>query len=58
MWTVKSTNYYVNAAIISAIGFFQYGPHTLLGLAVAEVTHKRATGTAMGIVGMFAGECK
>lgn len=48
----------MNAAIISSIGFFQYGPHTLLGLAVAEVTHKRATGTAMGLVGMFAGTNK
>ena len=36
------------------IGFFVFGPQMMLGLAAAELAHKKASGTATGFIGLFA----
>ncbi len=38
----------VDTALMFVIGFCTYGPHMLLGMAVVELSHKRAAGTASG----------
>ena len=34
-------------------GFFIFGPHMLIGIACAELSHKKATATATGFAGWF-----
>lgn len=36
------------------IGFFIFGPQMLIGMAAAELSHKKASGTATGFVGWIA----
>jgi OPA family sugar phosphate sensor protein UhpC-like MFS transporter len=36
-----------------AIGFFIFGPQMLVGVAAAELSHKKAAGTAIGFIGWF-----
>jgi MFS transporter, OPA family, sugar phosphate sensor protein UhpC len=44
--------FYLSAMFI--IGFFIFGPQMLIGMAAAELSHKKAAGTATGFVGWFA----
>jgi OPA family sugar phosphate sensor protein UhpC-like MFS transporter len=48
----------INAYIIASlgmflVGFFIFGPQMLLGIAAAELSHKKAAGTATGFAGWF-----
>lgn len=41
-------------AVMFLIGFFIFGPQMLIGMAAAELSHKKAAGTATGFAGCFA----
>jgi len=44
----------VDAAILFLFGFTIFGPQMLIGLAAAELSHKKAAATATGFAGCFA----
>jgi len=44
----------LDAILIFMIGFFIFGPQMLIGMAAAELTHKRAAATSSGFAGCFA----
>lgn len=44
----------VDSLFIFLFGFFIFGPQMLIGMAAAELSHKKATATATGFVGCFA----
>ena len=52
-WCVRSPSFYLQATAIFIIGFCIFGPQMLIGVAAAEVSHKRAAGAATGFVGLF-----
>jgi MFS transporter, OPA family, sugar phosphate sensor protein UhpC len=54
MWYVKVDQTVIMAIYMLAAGLFIYGPQMLIGLAAAELSHKKAAGTATGFVGAFA----
>ena len=41
-------------ALMFTIGFLIFGPQMLIGMAAAEVSHKKAAGTATGFTGWWA----
>ena len=49
---VGSSFFYM--AIMFIAGFFIFGPQMLIGMAAAELSHKKAAGTATGFAGWFA----
>lgn len=44
----------LDSIFIFLFGFFIFGPQMLIGMAAAELSHKKATATATGFVGCFA----
>jgi OPA family sugar phosphate sensor protein UhpC-like MFS transporter len=44
----------VNAAFLFCFGFFIFGPQMLIGMAAAELSHKKAAATAVGFASCFA----
>lgn len=52
-WKV-SGGIFVDYTLMFLIGFFIFGPQMLIGVAAAELSHKKAAGTATGFVGIFA----
>ncbi len=44
----------LDAAFLFLFGFFIFGPQMLLGMAAAELSHKKAAATATGFTGCFA----
>jgi MFS transporter, OPA family, sugar phosphate sensor protein UhpC len=44
----------IDAAMLFLIGFFVFGPQMLIGVAAAELSHKKAAATATGFAGSFA----
>ncbi len=44
----------VDSCLIFAAGFFIYGPQMLIGMAAAELSHKKAAATASGFTGWVA----
>lgn len=44
----------LDAAFLFGFGFFIFGPQMLIGVAVAELSHKKAAATATGFAGCFA----
>lgn len=44
----------VHSALIFLIGFLIFGPQMLIGMAAAEISHKKAAGSATGFVGWLA----
>ncbi|NGX55144.1 MAG: Membrane sensor protein UhpC [Chlamydiae bacterium] len=54
LWLYPSVSIYVNSIALFMIGFFLFGPQMLIGLAAAELSHKKAAGTASGFAGWFA----
>jgi len=47
-------SYLIDAAFLFLFGFFIFGPQMLIGMAAAELSHKKAAATANGFVGTFA----
>ena len=44
----------VDCLMMFLVGFFIFGPQMLIGIAAAELSHKKAAGTATGFTGCFA----
>lgn len=53
-WFIPPGNFYIDAFSIFCIGFCVFGPQMMIGLAAAELSHKRAAASATGFVGFFA----
>lgn len=45
---------YVDGLFLFLFGFFIFGPQMLIGIAAAELSHKKAAATATGFAGCFA----
>ncbi|MCH9625229.1 MAG: Membrane sensor protein UhpC [Chlamydiales bacterium] len=54
LWCFPEASAWVDSATLFVIGFFLFGPQMLIGLAAAELSHKKAAGTASGFAGWFA----
>ncbi|MDR0590246.1 MAG: MFS transporter [Puniceicoccales bacterium] len=52
-WRLQTASQAVNTALLFLIGFFLYGPQTLLGMSGAELGGKRAAAAANGLTGTF-----
>lgn len=53
IWLV-SGNFLLDSTLFFLMGFFIFGPQMLIGMAAAELSHKKAAGTATGFVGWIA----
>ncbi|MCF7806630.1 MAG: MFS transporter, partial [Simkaniaceae bacterium] len=53
LWIIPNSNYLVASVSIFFIGFLIFGPQMLIGMAAAELSHKKAAGTATGFAGWF-----
>lgn len=55
MWYNRDQNlWWLDGTLLFIIGFFLFGPQMMIGLAAAELSHKKAAGTASGFTGWFA----
>ena len=54
LWMMPQASALVDSVILFMLGFFLFGPQMLIGLAAAELSHKKAAGTASGFAGWFA----
>ncbi len=54
MWKVPGGVLLIDTFFIFMIGFSIFGPQMLIGIAAAELSHKKAAGTSTGFVGTFA----
>jgi OPA family sugar phosphate sensor protein UhpC-like MFS transporter len=56
LWTLPTVapSPWLTGILIAAVGFFIFGPQMLIGVAAAELSHSKATGTATGFIGTFA----
>ena len=50
-WMVPQGWFLLDSAILFSLGFTVFGPQMLIGMAAAELSHKKAAGTATGFVG-------
>lgn len=53
-WLFPESSVLVDSITLFTIGFFLFGPQMLIGLTAAELSHKKAAGTASGFAGWFA----
>ena len=53
-WFAPAGHFVASSVLMFLIGFFIFGPQMLIGMAAAELSHKKAAGTATGFVGWFA----
>lgn len=54
LWYVPSAALFSTHIMMFSVGFFVFGPYMLIGMAAAELSHKKAAGAATGFVGWFA----
>lgn len=54
LWLLPNLGGAITSVLLFTIGFFLFGPQMLIGLAAAELSHKKAAGTASGFAGWFA----
>jgi MFS transporter, OPA family, sugar phosphate sensor protein UhpC len=54
LWFSPPQSVFLDSFIIFLIGFFVFGPQMLIGVAAAELSHKKAAATATGFAGLFA----
>ena len=54
LWYAPAANIFLNSTILFMIGFLIFGPQMLVGMAAAELSHKKAAGTATGFTGLIA----
>ena len=52
-WKVTLQFWIIDSVLLFLIGFFVFGPQMLIGIAAAELSHKKAVGTATGFTGIF-----
>lgn len=53
-WQIPAGYPYLDGLAMFLIGFTIFGPQMLIGIAAAELSHKKAAATATGFVGWFA----
>ncbi len=53
-WWIQSSILLIDSLFQFAFGFFVFGPQMLVGMAVAELAHKKSAATATGFAGCFA----
>ena len=53
-WIGGGISSVVDSAFIFCMGFFVFGPQMLIGVAAAELSHKKAAATATGLIGWVA----
>lgn len=53
-WLIPKGYAWLDSASMFAIGFLVFGPQMLIGVAAAELSHKKAAATATGFAGWFA----
>lgn len=53
-WLIPQGHIWVDSIIMFFIGFAIFGPQMMIGLAAAELSHKKAAATSTGFVGFFA----
>jgi OPA family sugar phosphate sensor protein UhpC-like MFS transporter len=54
LWYMPFDSVIADSLSIFTIGFFVFGPQLLIGVAAAELSHKKAAATATGFAGLFA----
>lgn len=54
LWLFPQATMLLDSVTMFTIGFFLFGPQMLIGLTAAELSHKKAAGTASGFAGWFA----
>ena len=54
LWFSPNKSLVLDSALMFVIGFFVFGPQMLIGMAPAELSHKKAAATATGFVGWVA----
>ncbi|HUD01156.1 MAG TPA: phosphoglycerate transporter protein PgtP [Rhabdochlamydiaceae bacterium] len=54
LWAMPPGFIIVDYALIFMIGFLIFGPQMLIGVAAAELSHKKAAGAATGFIGLIA----
>jgi MFS transporter, OPA family, sugar phosphate sensor protein UhpC len=53
-WTTAGSQPLLDSLLVFTIGFFIFGPQMLIGVAAAELSHKRAAASATGFIGFIA----
>lgn len=53
-WVIPGGYTWLDSAVMFLIGFMIFGPQMLIGVAVAELSHKKAAATSTGFAGWFA----
>jgi MFS transporter, OPA family, sugar phosphate sensor protein UhpC len=53
VWFIPK-NLLIDSVLFFSLGFFIFGPQMLIGMAAAELSHKKAAGTSTGFVGWLA----
>ena len=54
LWMIPTSGFLFASIAMFLMGFFIFGPQMLIGVAAAELSHKKAAGTSTGFVGWFA----
>jgi OPA family sugar phosphate sensor protein UhpC-like MFS transporter len=54
LWHSPVSSPILDSSLMFAIGFLIFGPQMLIGMAAAELSHKKAAGSATGFVGLVA----
>ncbi|MCH9811527.1 phosphoglycerate transporter protein PgtP [bacterium] len=54
LWYIPVSAVFFAHMMMFSVGFFVFGPYMLIGMAAAELSHKKAAGAATGFVGWFA----
>lgn len=54
LWFAPSYGLIAAAVMMFLVGFLVFGPQMLIGLTAAEISHKKAAGSATGFIGWFA----
>jgi OPA family sugar phosphate sensor protein UhpC-like MFS transporter len=54
LWMTPAMSVFLDSALMFLVGFFIFGPQMLIGMAPAELSHKKAAATATGFVGWVA----
>lgn len=54
LWFMPPGHIWIDYALVFTIGFLIFGPQMLIGMAAAELSHKKAAGSATGFIGWIA----
>ncbi len=54
LWLSPPNAQILDSCLLFAIGFLIFGPQMLIGMAAAELSHKKAAGSATGFIGWIA----